>query len=125
MLFPAVGKTSSRVLIRDLEVMISIGCNAAELQKKQRVTVNVTLDVQINENWRKDSIGDVLSYADIVSFIEGIAAEGHIHLVETFAERIIDACLKDRRVNQACVRVEKPDIFDHAKAVGAEITRSR
>ena len=43
--------------------------------------------------------------------MRGIVAAGHVRLVETLAERIAEACLADRRVHLARVRVEKLDIF--------------
>jgi dihydroneopterin aldolase len=55
-----------------------------------------------------------------------IAAEGHIDLVETFAERLAQACFADDRVTRARVRVEKPlALAPHAAAAGVEITAVR
>ena len=48
---------------------------------------------------------------------------GHVRLVETLAERIAEACLADRRVQLARVRVEKLDIFADATSAGVEIER--
>jgi len=61
----------------------------------------------------------------VVKKVEAILAEGHINLVETLCEKIAAACLKDRRVMAARVRVEKPDIIPNARSVGVEIERTR
>jgi len=45
-----------------------------------------------------DALSGVLNYAPIVAGIKAIAAAGHINLVETLAERIIDFCFAERRV---------------------------
>jgi dihydroneopterin aldolase len=55
-----------------------------------------------------------------------IADAGHIDLVETFAERLAQACFADARVTRARVRVEKPlALAPHAAAAGVEITAVR
>ena len=54
-----------------------------------------------------------------------IAEEGHVNLVETFAERIVVMCLEDQRVDSARVRIEKLDILENAESVGVEIERFR
>ena len=57
--------------------------------------------------------------------VEQIIADGHINLVETLCEKIAAACLKDKRVMAARVRVEKPNIIKNARSVGVEIERQR
>ena len=52
-----------------------------------------------------------------------LVAAGHVRLVETLAERIAEACLTDRRVHLARIRVEKLDIFADATSAGVEIER--
>jgi 7,8-dihydroneopterin aldolase/epimerase/oxygenase len=54
-----------------------------------------------------------------------VLAQGHVNLVETLCEKIASACLKDRRVLAARIRVEKPDIIPNARSVGVEIERGR
>ncbi len=72
-----------------------------------------------------DDIRNVVSYEIVVKKVEAIIAHGHVNLVETLAERIAEACLKDKRVMAARVRIEKPDIIKNARSVGVEIERVR
>ncbi len=117
------------VFIRDLEVRARIGIYPKERRRAQRVIVNIAMSVQEGGRARRDHHGDdiagVVSYEDAVRATETIAASGHINLVETLAERIAEACLKDARVVAVKVRVEKPDIFPQAAGVGVEIERRR
>jgi dihydroneopterin aldolase len=46
-----------------------------------------------------------------------------VQLVETLAERLCEACLEDKRVVSARVRVEKLDVFPDATSVGVEVER--
>ena len=73
-----------------------------------------------------ERIGDTVNYETIGQSARAIADEGHIDLVETFAERLAQACFADARVTRARVRVEKPlALAPHAAAAGVEITAVR
>ena len=111
------------VFVRDLVLSCSIGIYDHEHQARQRVRVNVDLGVRENGPAVSDRIDDVVSYEHIVLRVRAIAADGHINLVETLAERIAALCLQDPRVRTARVRVEKLDVFDDAASVGVEIER--
>jgi dihydroneopterin aldolase len=121
----SAGARLRQVFVRDLDLMASIGIYATEKVKPQRIVVNIDLSVQEGEGPNDDDIGHVVSYEIVVKKVEAILAEGHINLVETLCEKIAAACLKDRRVVAARVRVEKPDIIPNARSVGVEIERTR
>jgi dihydroneopterin aldolase len=113
------------VFVRDLEIIALIGVHEHEKRKAQRIIVNIDLSVREGASSLADDIRNVVSYEEIVRRVEAIVAEGHVHLVETLAERIAEACLADARVAAARVRVEKPDIVPNARSVGVEIERIR
>tara|TARA_R110001592_G_scaffold16881_8_gene71532 strand:+ start:3471 stop:3842 length:372 start_codon:yes stop_codon:yes gene_type:complete len=111
------------VFIRDLTLNMSVGIYDNERQDKQRVVINIAMAVPSNEGKRLNSINDVVSYEHVVLRIKDIADEQHFDLLETFAERIAEACLLDKNVLSVSVKVEKPDIFQECGAVGIEIIR--
>jgi dihydroneopterin aldolase len=113
------------VFVRDLDLMASIGIYETEKGAPQRIVVNIDLSVKEGEGPKDDEIGHVVSYEIVVKKVEAIIAEGHINLIETLCEKIAAACLRDKRVVAARVRVEKPDIIKNARSVGVEIERSR
>lgn len=113
------------VFVRDLDLMALIGIYEHEKVDPQRIIVNIDLSVQEGEGPQDDDIGHVVSYEIVVKKVEQIIAEGHINLVETLCEKIAAACLRDKRVVAARVRVEKPDIIKNARSVGVEIERQR
>ena len=123
-----VASASSRlrhVFVRDLEIMALIGIYDHEKIKPQRIIVNIDLSVHEADGPITDDISHVVSYEIIAKKVEAIVAEGHLNLVETMAERFAEACLRDKRVAAARVRIEKPDIIANARSVGVEIERSR
>jgi 7,8-dihydroneopterin aldolase/epimerase/oxygenase len=111
------------VFVRDLECAALIGIYDHEKVKPQRIIVNI--DLSVEEGSGDDDISHVVSYEVVVKKVEAILAEGHTNLVETLCEKIAQACLKDKRVLAARVRVEKPDIIPNARSVGVEIERGR
>ncbi|HKG74714.1 MAG TPA: dihydroneopterin aldolase [Aestuariivirgaceae bacterium] len=113
------------VFVRDLEFMALLGVYEHEKRKPQRIVLNIDLSVREDLVNLADDIENVVSYEAVVRRIEAIVAEGHVHLAETLAERIAEACLADERVSAARVRVEKPDIIPNARSVGVEIERLR
>ena len=112
-----------RMFVRDLVLDCLIGVHRYERDGRQRVRVNLTLDVLETGPSERDRLADVVNYDTLVARIRALAGAGHVNLVETLAERIAAICLDDRRIRRATVRVEKLDVFDDAESVGVEIER--
>lgn len=136
------------VFLRDLVLPARIGVHPHEQAGPQRVRINVDLAVD-DEGARAatgagmaalsrppagrpggqaagpDELSRVVDYETVANAVRAIAGAGHVRLVETLAERIAEACLADRRVAMARVRVEKLDIFPDATSAGVEVERRR
>jgi len=113
----------TKVFVRALKVEAWIGVYDHEHGRRQPLVIDVELDVAASHCER---LGDTVNYETIGQAARGIADEGHIDLVETFAERLAQACFADSRVTRARVRVEKPlALAPHAAAAGVEITAVR
>lgn len=110
----------TKVFVTGLKVDAEIGVYSHEMGKAQPLVVDVELDVP---SAGAERLADTVNYETIGESARAIAAEGHIQLVEAFAERLARACLQDPRVMRARVRVEKPlALAPHAAAAGVEIT---
>ena len=112
-----------RMFVCDLVLDCLIGVHRYERDGRQRVRINLSLDVVETGSVERDRLADVVNYDTLVVRIRALADDGHVNLVETFAERIAAICLDDRRVRRAVVRVEKLDVFDDTESVGVEIER--
>lgn len=112
-----------RVFVKDLILEALIGIHRHEKDGRQRVRVNLTMDVGEGQQRVQDRLSDVVCYEDVVTAVRGIVGAGHINLVESLAERIAEHCLEDQRVKKVQVRVEKLDVFADASSVGVEIER--
>jgi dihydroneopterin aldolase len=113
----------TKVFVRGLKVDAWIGVYDHEHGRQQPLVIDVELDVAASHC---EDLGDTVNYETILQAAQAIAAEGHIDLVETFAERLAQASFADSRVTRARVRVEKPlALAPHAAAAGVEITAVR
>src|SRR5207253_1565581 len=92
------------IFVRDLELEALLGIYENERKAPQRIIVNIDLSVQEGADPVSDDIKNVVSYEVVVKKVERIVAQGHVNLVETLAELIAAACLKDKRVLAARVR---------------------
>jgi dihydroneopterin aldolase len=114
---------ASRVFVTGLKVQAEIGVHKHEIGRVQPLVVDVELDVP---TLASDRLAETVNYETILSAAQAVAAEGHLHLVETFAHRLAARCLADPRVTLARVRVTKPLALDpHAVGAGVEIVVGR
>ena len=112
----------TRILIRDLRLMMDIGVYDAEQGVRQPVLVNITADTSPPAD---APAGFYVCYDTLAQKVRALAAAGHINLVEEFAARIADIALATPGVEAVRVRVEKLAALSDAAAVGVEIHRAR
>ena len=113
----------TRVFVRALRIEAEIGVYAHEHGRRQPLCIDVELDVAATTG---DQIVDTVNYEAVAATAQAIAAEGHMKLIETFAERLARGLLEDSRVSRVRVRVEKPEaLAPHAEAAGVEIVLTR
>ena len=115
-----------QVNIKNLMLEMSIGVHPHEKKQKQRVSINLEMSLEYPQSGFSDAIyRKVACYETLINEIKTIIAQGHIILVETFAEKIADLSLLDKRVLDVRVNVEKIDVFDDCDGVGATIKKIR
>jgi FolB domain-containing protein len=111
-----------RVFVHDFVLALQVGAYGHERERAQNVRFNVDAEIARVARPAQD-MRDVLSYDVITDGIRMIAADGHIELVETLAERIAAFVLGHARVQRVTVRIEKLDVGPGQ--VGVEIERRR
>ena len=116
---PHKDAATDRIFVRDFDLPVSIGAYIHERAKPQNVRFNVEARIYRGDRVAED-LGDVFSYDLIKDSIRMVAAQEHLALVETLAERIAALILTYPRVASVTVRVEKLDI-----GAGVEIMRER
>ncbi|MFN4178381.1 dihydroneopterin aldolase [Phenylobacterium sp.] len=113
----------SKVFVRGIQLMAEVGLYAHERGRRQPLILDVELDIGFSG---VEHLSDTVNYETIVQAAQSLADEGHVELVELFAERLAQRCLADPRVTRARVRLEKPEaLAPHAAGAGVEITLVR
>ncbi len=114
--------TTDLIFVKDYVIDCHIGVYAEEhgTTQKVRLTVDAYLAPEVRAT--RDEMAEVPSYTDIIDAIDDTASGGHIELVETFAERICERLLKDKRIASVKARIEK---LERGPVRGVEIVRPK
>ncbi len=113
----------TRVFVRSLEVRAEIGIYERERGITQPLIVDIEAEVEA-AGWRH--LDETVNYEILAAHALAIAGSGHIGLVETFAQRLAEACVAEPRVRSVRVRVEKLRALEPAAAAaGVEIVARR
>jgi len=110
------------VFVRGLTIQAGIGVHDHELGRLQTLILSVALTLEPHAVVR---LSDTVNYETVAAAARAIADEGHVGLVETFAQRLALACLDDPRVRRVEVTVDKPGALDGAEAAGCTVAYVR
>ena len=118
----AARRENLTVFVKGLRVEAGIGVYDHEHGRLQTLVIDVTHDLGPAE---VHGLSDTINYETVAASARRIIAEGHVGLVETFAERLALHCLEDDRVLGVTVRVDKPGALEAADGAGCELTYRR
>lgn len=111
------------MFVHGLRLDAEVGVYPSERGRKQPLILDVELDVAIGG---VEHLADTVNYERVVEAAKAVAAEGHIELVEIFAQRLAERCLAEPRVTRVRVRLEKPQaLAPDAAGAGVEIVMVR
>lgn len=121
----AVTRGDLTVFIDGLEILASIGVHPHERESRQRIVVDVTLELGAHPAPQSDRLAETLDYQAVAALVERICGGEHVQLVETLASRIAEDCISDDRVQAVTVRIAKPDALSAAHAAGCVWRQTR
>lgn len=121
----SINKGTMRIFMRDLKLDMSIGVYDFEKNGPQPVIINIEAGIIQPPDTLIDKLGDWVSYEALVNVSKDIAADGHIHMLETYAHRIADKLLEDTRITDVHIRLEKTEIIKETTSVGVDLYKSR
>lgn len=113
---------TTKIIVRDFILPARIGIYPQEQVIPQNICVNVTMNLA-DHHINHDEIENTVSYEHVINEIR-VRATLHHNLVETLAEHIAQFALRDIRVTEVTVQIEKLEIFPDAR-VGCCLTRGR
>ena len=114
------------IFIKDMVFNAYIGVYDEEKGLPQKLTASVDVLVSTGgQDYMADDINDIMSYKDIVDAIEQVKSEGHIHLLEHFAEKVAELCLQNPKALQVKITLNKHNKFGTGELAGVMLTRCK
>lgn len=119
-------KTQTKIFVTGLELQASIGVHPHEYESTQPIIVDVELDLKDVKVPQDDRLHETFDYSLVAKTVEDIAAEAHVQLVETLANRIARWALDtDARIQSCRVKISKPHALINAQAAGVDFKLRR
>lgn len=116
---------TTKIFIKGLIVQAECGVYAHEMGKKRPLIVDIEVHVGGAVRSTSDDLSQTVDYDTLAQHIHDVAADAHLHLIETFAEQVCTKVLSDSRIDRVKLRIEKPGSVPDAVCSGVEIERSR
>lgn len=116
-------RMADKIFIRGLEVSCIIGTLPRERKKKQKVMIDLEFPAPVRTAARRDELRDALNYQKIAEIAMEFVSKSRFYLLETLAERLARALLREFKLKNILLRVSKPNAIRNAKNVGVEIQR--
>jgi len=112
-----------KIYLSGLEIETIVGIWDWERQIPQTVVIDLEMGADIRRAAQSDSIDDTLNYKQVSKRVQELVRDSGFRLVETMAERVAEAIMKEFDVPWVRVRINKPGAIRGARDVGVEIER--
>ena len=99
---------TDRITLTGLTAYGRHGVFAFEREQGQDFVVDVALDLDLTKPARSDDVLDTVHYGELAEALVRVIEGEPVNLIETLADRLLDVCLADERVQGATVTVHKP-----------------
>mgnify|MGYP001170390029 FL=1 len=113
-----------QIFIEDLKCYAKIGIFDWERETKQPLIINITLDIK-KFDYISDDINDTVNYKSLIHKINELIEDSEYQLIETLGVEIAKLCLKEKKVINASIKIDKPGALKLSKNVGVIISRSK
>ena len=124
---PVKDKSSVKrtVFIKNFIIEEIIGIHKHEKIKKQKIEVNIVLDVDKSSVPNEKDIKSIVDYEKITNKLSSLVKSKKYNFLESLAEDSFIEIFKDKRINAATIKIEKPEAIKNAESVGVEIFKTR
>jgi dihydroneopterin aldolase len=99
---------ADRIALRGLTIRGHHGVYDFERREGQDFVVDVELEMDLRAAAASDDVADTVHYGDLAGALAEVISGEPMQLIETLAQRLVEVCLADARVDAATVTVHKP-----------------
>ena len=114
-----------RIFLTALTADAIIGIYDWEREVRQRVEIDLEMQVDLSAAIKSDAIEDTLNYKSVAKRVLAFVQQSRFQLVEALAGEIARIVLTEFPVAHVRVTVRKPGAVRHARDVGVIIERGR
>ena len=114
-----------KIIICDLPLQALIGIYAAEQDRRQRLILNLEIELDLSRASVSDALVDTVNYAEIEERLVRLGETSHYQLLEALAGAAAALVLEYEPVTSVRVRIEKPAAARFGRAIAVEINRTR
>jgi dihydroneopterin aldolase len=109
----------------DVSVNVSCGLHPWERHPERPTRLIISVRIFAPLATARAEQMKIIDYDKVRNRILALEKDGHIDLLETVADRVVDACFGDKRVVACQVCVRKPDIYNETRGAGIDLFRTR
>lgn len=117
----------SAIQLRGLSCRAKVGVPAWERRKRQKVSLDLTLSLDLSAAAASDDLKDSVDYGAVEAAVRATVEKGEFKLLERLADAALDAALSvDGRIRGASVAaVKRPSVMPKTESVVVHLSKSR
>ncbi len=113
------------IRIKNLKLKTIIGVHPRERRRRQKVVLNIEMDVDGRKAVAADDIAAAVDYRTATKSVLRFAEASRFFLLESLATGVLDMLMRDGRVRSATVEADKPGALRHAESVSVTVSGTR
>ncbi len=114
-----------RIIINQLKASAIIGITKKERTYHQDILITATIKLCTTKAQASDKIIDTLDYWRLSQKLVAASEKSRFQLLEKLIAHLLDIIFQDIRVQEATIRIDKPQALKKATSAAVEISRTR
>ena len=114
-----------KIVLKDAEFSAYIGVLASEREKKQKITLELELFLDLKAAGVNDDLKQTVNYLQAYLLLNRMFTEKQFKLIEGAAQSAAQLLLQNFPLTKVTIRLKKFEGFKFAAYAGVEITRER
>lgn len=114
-----------KIFIKNFPIDTIIGLHSHELNTKQKIILDLELQIDSKKAARHDEIKDTVDYSILVEAIQSLCDTKRFKLIESLAEYLCSYILENFNTTCVTLAITKPNALTLTNTVGVVITRSK
>lgn len=115
----------AKIQITNLRLRTIIGANDWERDNKQDIVINITIEFDAEKASKSDNLNDTIDYKTLSkAIIEEVEGSSYF-LLEALCRSLLDIIMKEKTIEKAVVKIDKPFALRFADSVSVELEEDR